>query len=130
MQPKTVVDGDVLAALKDDLNTPLAISRLHDLATTIHKTMDEAERSRLASTLKASGQLMGVLQQEPNSWFHGNAGKAADGITPSEIEAQIEARQDARNRKDFAESDRIRDTLLQHGIVLEDDPGGTTWRKG
>jgi cysteinyl-tRNA synthetase len=126
----TEIDSDVLAALKDDLNTPLAISRLHDLATTIHKTTDEAERLRLRNTLKASGQLMGMLQQDADSWFHGNAGKSADGITPSEIEAQIQARQDARNRKDFAESDRIRDALLQHGIVLEDSPHGTTWRRG
>lgn len=52
------VDGTVLEALKDDLNAPLAISRLHDLATTIHKTTDEIEQSRLARTLKASGKLM------------------------------------------------------------------------
>ncbi len=120
------IDPSILEALKDDLNTPLAISRLHDLATTLNKTTDEATRSHLATVLKTSGQLMGLLQQDPESWFHANtAGK----ITLPEIEAYLQARQEARNRKDFEESDRIRDALRQQGIALEDGPHGATWRR-
>jgi cysteinyl-tRNA synthetase len=120
------IDPSILEALKDDLNSPLAISRLHDQATTLNKTTDEAKRSHLATVLKTSGRLMGLLQQDPESWFHGNTfGK----ITLPEIEAHLQARQEARNRKDFAESDRIRDTLRQQGIALEDGPHGATWRR-
>jgi cysteinyl-tRNA synthetase len=122
---KAEIDPKVMEALKDDLNVPLAISHLHELATMINKTPDEAERSRLGGILKASGILMGVLQQDPESWFH----EGVSGMAPQEIEAQILARREARSRKDFAESDRIRDVLLQQGIVLEDGPDGTTWRR-
>jgi cysteinyl-tRNA synthetase len=118
------IDASVMEALKDDLNVPLAISRLHDLATSINKTMDESERSRLGGILKVSAGLIGVLQQDPEKWFHG----AIAGLTPEEIEVQIQARQEARIRKDFAESDRIRDALHNQGIVLEDGSAGTTWR--
>lgn len=123
---KAEVDPRVMEALKDDLNVPLAISHLHDLATMINKTTDETEQARLGGVLKASGALMGVLQQDPEAWFRGGV----LGVTPQEIEAQILARREARSRKDFAESDRIRDALLQRGIVLEDGPDGTTWRRG
>lgn len=123
---KAEVDPRVMEALKDDLNVPLAISHLHDLATMINKTTDETEQARLGGVLKASGALMGVLQQDPEAWFRGGV----LGVTPQEIEAQILARREARSSKDFAESDRIRDALLQRGIVLEDGPDGTTWRRG
>lgn len=119
------IDPSVLEALKDDLNTPLAISRLHGLVTALHKVTDEGERSRLGNIIKESGVLMGLLQQDPDSWFHG-----AGNLTSIEIEAHIQQRQQARERKDFKESDRIRDALLQQGIILEDGPHGTTWRRG
>lgn len=64
-------------------------------------------------------------QQHPEKWFQG----VITGLTPEEIEAQIQARREARARKDFAESDRIRDALHNQGIVLEDGPSGTTWRR-
>lgn len=119
------IDPQVLDALKDDLNTPLAISRLHELATTINKTQDTQERAQLGAILKASGAIMGTLQHDPEAWFH----KVDHGLSVDDIEAQIQARQNARKHKDFAESDRIRDALQQHGIVLEDSPSGTTWRR-
>ncbi|MGV8948843.1 MAG: cysteine--tRNA ligase [Candidatus Paracaedibacter sp.] len=123
---KAEIDPRVMEALKDDLNVPLAISHLHDLATMINKTTDETEQARLGSILKASGAIIGVLQQDPEAWFQGGILRLA----PQEIEVQILARREARDRKDFAESDRIRDALLHQGIVLEDGPNGTTWRRG
>lgn len=120
------VDDRVLEALEDDLNIPLAMTYLHDLATHINKTTDPVEQARGRAILKASGVLMGFFQHAPGTWFH----QGVSGLTPEEIETQIQARRDARARKDFAESDRIRDALCQQGIILEDGPHGTTWRQG
>jgi cysteinyl-tRNA synthetase len=126
LNEKAEIDPRVMEALKDDLNVPLAISHLHEFATMINKTSDGAEQARLGGILKASGALIGLLQQDPKAWFH----EGISGMAPQEIETQISARREARNRKDFAESDRIRDALLHEGIVLEDGADGTTWRRG
>ncbi|MCJ9430386.1 cysteine--tRNA ligase [Kordiimonas sp. A6E486] len=108
--PQTVIE-----ALADDLNTPRAISALDALAT-----------KETAAELKAGAQFMGFLNQDANAWFQGGA---TDELEAAEIEAMITARKNARANKDFAESDRIRDALLAKGIVLEDGPNGTTWRR-
>lgn len=119
------LDSNFMEALQDDLNIPLAISRLHDLATSINKTTDRDERSRLGGALKVSAGLIGILQLNPEEWFH----RSTSGLTSEEIDAHIQARRDARTQKDFNESDRIRNLLLEHGIVLEDGSNGTTWRR-
>ncbi len=111
-------------ALEDDLNTPLAISALHELATCFYKASSEEEKNRLASTLKASGAWLGLLQQDVESWFKGKT-----GIDEDTILALIEARNQARKQKNFVEADRIRHDLLKAGILLEDGPKGTTWRQ-
>ena len=125
---ETEVPFEVLAALEDDLNTPMAISHVHALATALNKATDPAERAKLKGHLLAAGRLLGILQQDPVAWFQGDAGgDAADDAAA--IEDLIERRKEARKSKNFAEADRIRKELTDMGIVLEDGPGGTTWKR-
>jgi cysteinyl-tRNA synthetase len=117
----------VVIALEDDLNTPEAIAGLHELRD-IAAQMQGEPRARAASSLRAAGRLMGVLEADPQHWFQWTP-PAADALSPAEIEALIAERAAARKAKDFAKSDRIRDELLAKGVVLEDSPSGATWRR-
>jgi cysteinyl-tRNA synthetase len=102
------IDQGVIEAMADDLNTPLAIARLGAIED--------------AGVLKASAELLGLLTMSGEQWFQG-------GGASSEVDARIAERNAAKARRDFAESDRIRDELKAEGILLEDGPGGTTWRR-
>ena len=121
----------VLAALSDDLNTPKALSELHEIAGRLGKTQDGAERAKLKGQLMNAAGLLGLLQQDPAIWRSGDPAKSAlsQDLQDSEIEKLIEARKAARTARDFTEADRIRDELSAKGILLEDGPGGTTWRR-
>ena len=112
--------------LADDINTPLYISHLHDLAKQFHR--QPANSAGLQRILWNAGQAIGLLQCEPSLWFKGKPAKA-DGPTDGDIENQIAARLAARQAKNFKEADTIRDLLAAHGVMLEDGPGGTTWRR-
>jgi cysteinyl-tRNA synthetase len=116
---------EMLAALMDDLNTPLAIAHLHDLATRLNKAPLIDEKARLKGQLLGAGQLLGLLSQDPEAWLRGgqDEGQAA------RIEERIAARQAAKKAKNFALADAIRDALKAEGVLLEDGPKGTTWRR-
>ncbi len=121
------VPGPIREALCDDLNTPAALRSLHETATELNKATDAAERRRLKAELLGAGGALGLLNTDPETWFQGAAG--ADEPSAAEIESLIAERTEARRQRDFARADRIRDELAERGVVLEDGPEGTTWRR-
>jgi len=116
------------AALDDDFGTPGALSVLFDLAHEVNRLRgsDDSAAAHAALLVKL-GAMLGLLQRDPEQFLRG--GNAAEGPSEEEIEALIAQRLKARKNKDFAESDRIRDELKKQGVVLEDGPQGTTWRR-
>ena len=116
------VDGTFLEALKDDLNTPAAMARLHELAGAANRGDGDA-----AVALKSSAAVMGLLGRTADEWARGDAG--AGSLGDDEIESMIAARNEARATRDFAAADTIRDELAAAGILLEDGAGGTSWRR-
>ncbi len=123
------VPAPVLEALGDDLNTPKAISHLFELKTKLNGASDDGEKARLKGELMLSGDILGVLGQDAESWLRGGSAGDADGLSDADIDALIEQRTQARSDKDFATSDRIRDELAAQGVILEDGAGTTTWRR-
>ena len=116
----------LLAALEDDLNTPKALAELFGLARALNKTTDEATRQELAAQIYACGDLIGVLGDDPESWF---AGQAEGEMSAAEIAALIAKREGARAARDFEIADAVRDQLAAAGISIEDGDGGTSWRR-
>jgi len=108
------------AAMDDDFNTPEAIAQLFELAGLVNRGEDQ----QAAVELRQLGALLGLLQREPQQFLQ--AGTSHDA---NWIEDRIGARTAARRARDFAEADRVRRELLDAGVVLEDGPDGTTWRR-
>ena len=115
--------------MDDDFNTPVALSVLFDLARELNRASKEGleDRHPLAATLRTLGGVLGLLQQDAQSFLRAGAGGAA--AEAEEIESLIAARNAARAAKDWAEADRIRDALHEQGIELLDSREGTTWRR-
>jgi cysteinyl-tRNA synthetase len=112
-------DQEMVEALGDDLNTPNALAILHEQLTGLNRAPDP----KAAARLRASAGLLGLLQDAPDAWLKGSA-QADD-----QVEALIAKRQAARASRDFACADAIRAELAAQGILLEDGPQGTTWRR-
>jgi len=134
------------AAMDDDFNTPEALAVLFELVREINRVRkdDEASAAALASGLRRLGGVLGILQDDPEAWLKGGGSRvsAADtvgstdnleavqaGMSDEQIEASIQERLAARKAKNWAEADRIRDQLKAAGVILEDGPQGTTWRR-
>ncbi len=121
-------DQGFVEALEDDLNTPKAIARLHEIAKAANKSHG-AEKQKHQGILKGSAGLMGLCQDDPKVWFQSSSAHQSDDmLSPDAIEDLIAKRKEARANKDFALSDQIRDDLLAQGVFLEDGPEGTSWK--
>lgn len=117
-------------AMDDDFNTAEALAVLFELASDINRVRkeqsDEAAAS-LGALLQLLGSILGLLQDEAESWFQ--AASSDNELSAVAIENLIQQRLSARQAKNWAESDRIRDSLKQQGVLLEDAAGGTTWKR-
>ncbi len=107
-------------AMNEDFGTPEAVAVLFELASEVNRH----QSAELSALLKALGGVLGLLQDDPKRFLQ--AGVALD---ESAIQAQIQARAQAKANKDFAQADAIRKALLEQGVVLKDSPTGTTWEK-
>jgi cysteinyl-tRNA synthetase len=118
--------GEGYKALLDDINTPVAISELYRLAKAANQAQG-AEQQSLMAELAGLADILGLLQQDPEQWF--TVARGDDQLTAEQIEEQIQARQQAKQDRDFAKADQIRQQLLDAGVVLEDSREGTQWRR-
>ena len=118
--------GQFNAAMDDDFNTPVALAVLFELARNINRMREtQAEAAmQMAEQLRRLGAILGLLQQDPEVFLQGGH---ADQV--EQIELLIQARQQARQQKDWARADEIRKQLIDSGIELEDGPQGTSWRR-
>lgn len=116
-------------AMDDDFNTPEALAVLFDLVREINRlrSTEVQQAAGLAAELRRLGGILGILQADPEQYLRG--GDSDSGLTDEQIESLIAQRQAAKADKNWAEADRIRDDLKAQGVVLEDSPQGTTWRR-
>ena len=117
---------DIIEAMSDDLNTPLALSHLHELAGDLNKA-EGGQKPEAGSRLLSAARLLGLLGQDPEAWFKGEASEG--GLDDATIDALIAERDRTRENKEFKRGDEIRDQLEAQGILLEDGAQGTTWKR-
>lgn len=129
----TINGGDVgyfNFLMDDDFNTPRAIAFLHELAHEINRLDKKSNRAlSLAMTLRQCGAVLGFLQESPQSYLQSKVVGIAGALSSAEINGLIEQRNQARRNRDFKEADRIREQLTTSGVLLEDSPQGTVWRR-
>ena len=120
-------DERVIKALADDINTPLAISYLHDIVNNLNKAEKIEDKQHYKSLLLSSAEVMGLLYQDAEDWFKGSIKE--ESISEDEINQLIAERLEAKKSKNWAKADAIRNQLKEAGIVLEDTPQGTSWKR-
>lgn len=112
------------SAMNDDFNTPEALAALFDVSKALNKVLDAGDNAAmLAAQFNTMTSLLGIVQHGVSTWFQGG------DVDASAIEVLIAERLEAKKNKDFARADKIRDELAAQGIMLEDSPAGTTWKK-
>jgi cysteinyl-tRNA synthetase len=114
-----------LDALRDDVNTPIALAELSRVARQLARAQSRDEAQDLAAEFLADCKLIGLVQEDPDKWF----GAHAESPESEHIESLIAKRNQARAEKDFSTADAVRDELSAMGVELEDGPDGTRWRK-
>ncbi|MDQ2075681.1 cysteine--tRNA ligase [Marinimicrobium sp. ABcell2] len=115
-------------AMNDDFNTRQALAVMYDLVREVNSIADaQPEQAHaLVGELKAMAGILGILQEDPQSFLHAGA---ADAISAEHIERLVAERAQAKKDKQYARADEIRASLLEQGVVLEDSPAGTQWRR-
>lgn len=119
-------------AMDDDFNTVEALAVLFEIANSLNRAKADGDlemAANLAGVLRYLGGVLGLLQDDADAFMKGGIG-SGDGLSDADIDGLIEQRAKAKEEKNWAEADRIRDELQSHGVVLEDGAGGTIWRRG
>lgn len=122
---EAVIPAGIDAALDDDLNTPQAMAELARIAADARKTVSDDDKRRLKSDLLGAGLALGLLQQTPAAWF----ARGASGDDDAHIQALVDERAAAKQARDFARADAIRQELADEGILLEDTAQGVRWKR-
>ncbi len=122
-------DEEIIRSLENDLNTPQAIARAHNLAENANKGSKEA-----GQLLKNSSTYLGVLGNDSDSWLKGNVNKGltkpvSTELSIKQIENFVKERTIAKQNKNYELADKIRDDLFKKGIILEDNLNKTNWRR-
>ena len=123
----TKVPSPVMSALLNDLNTPMAISEVFNLAKELNKTTDQNQKEAIAAGILVAGRILGLFESDANEWFQN---KNTSIQFKQEIESLIVQRDLARSNKDFIKADQIRDKLFAKGVTIEDTPSGVRWHYG
>lgn len=125
------IASDFHDAMDDDFNTPRAIAILHDIVHKINRHIDKSstEVADLVTTLLHLGGILGLLQDEPDKYLQSGSPAVVTGLSDGEIKRLIDERNEARSNRDFKRADEIRNRLAREGILLEDSPQGTIWRR-
>ena len=122
---EAAIPASIEAALDDDLNTPAALAEIARIAGEARKAESTEDKARLKSELLGAGVVLGLLQQDPAAWF----ARGASNDDDVRIQALIDERVAAKQSRDFARADAIRQQLADEGILLEDTPQGVRWKR-
>ena len=125
VEAEAAIPASIEAALDDDLNTPAALAEIARIAGEARKAESTEDKARLKSELLGAGVVLGLLQQDPAAWF----ARGASNDDDARIQALIDERVAAKQSRDFARADAIRQQLADEGILLEDTPQGVRWKR-